>query len=148
MPHQPSNPPRISRVTADPIKARHNAKTSRGLRVRDLYRGFMSKLDEGDIIAQAAALRCAELTVCAEDIRVRIKGGELALASELVGIENLVTRCVKELGRLPQEEGPTLAEYLAASRQEREDNAERSPAIDTPDEKTPTDEPLDGEETP
>ena len=130
MPESPSNRHRISRVTADPIKARHNARTSRGLRVRDLFQAFMSKFDQGDIVAQAAALRAAELTVCAEDIRARIKAGELALASEAVRIENLVTRCVKELGRLPQDEGPTLAQYLAAAREEREGAPEPSPATD------------------
>jgi hypothetical protein len=44
-----SKTPRRSRTTNDPIKARHKATTSRGLRVRDLFRAFMAKLDpDGD----------------------------------------------------------------------------------------------------
>ncbi len=80
--------------------------TSRGLRVRDLFRAFMVELAQGDVIAEAAALRCAELTTTAEDIRARIKAGEVALAGELVRIENLCDRAVRGLAKIkPAEAG-------------------------------------------
>jgi hypothetical protein len=95
-----SKTPRRSRTTNDPIKARHKATTSRGLRVRDLFRSFMTRLDPSDVVAQAAALRAAELTATAEDIRERITAGDFELAEQLVRVENLVDRAERRLARI------------------------------------------------
>jgi hypothetical protein len=114
MPEQPSKRVRRSRTTADPIRARHKATTSRGLRVRDLFRAFMAKLDASDVVAQAAALRAAELTATAEDIRSRITAGDFDLAEQCVRIENLADRATRGLRQLAEAKpkGPTLSDYL------------------------------------
>jgi hypothetical protein len=49
----------------------------------------MAKLDPDDVVAATEALRCAELTATAEDLRARIRAGEVGLANKLVRIENL-----------------------------------------------------------
>jgi hypothetical protein len=112
MPEQPTKRPRRSRVTSDPIRARHKATTSRGLRVRDLFRAFMAKLDADDVVAQAAALRAAELTVTAEDIRGRITAGDFDLAEQLVRVENMVERATRAVAKLAEAKpaGPSLAD--------------------------------------
>ena len=107
-----SKTPRRSRTTNDPIKARHKATTSRGLRVRDLFRAFMAKLDPDDLIAQSSALRAAELTVTAEDIRGRITDGDFDLAEQLVRVENMVERATRAVAKLAEAKpaGPSLAD--------------------------------------
>jgi hypothetical protein len=61
---------------------------------------FMAKLDPDDPIAAAAALRAAELTATAEDIRERITAGDFELAEQLVRVENLVDRAIRGLARI------------------------------------------------
>jgi hypothetical protein len=109
---QPPKRVRRSRTTSDPIRARHKATTSRGLRVRDLFRAFMARLDADDVVAQAAALRAAELTVTAEDIRGRITDGDFNLAEQLVRVENMVERATRAVAKLAEAKpaGPSLAD--------------------------------------
>jgi hypothetical protein len=109
---QPPKRVRRSRTTSDPIRARHKATTSRGLRVRDLFRAFMARLDADDVVAQAAALRAAELTVTAEDIRGRITDGNFDLAEQLVRVENMVERATRAVAKLAEAKpaGPSLAD--------------------------------------
>jgi hypothetical protein len=109
---QPPKRVRRSRTTSDPIRARHKATTSRGLRVRDLFRAFMAKLDPDDLIAQSSALRAAELTVTAEDIRGRITDGDFNLAEQLVRVENMVERATRAVAKLAEAKpaGPSLAD--------------------------------------
>jgi hypothetical protein len=80
--------------------------------VRDLFRAFMARLDADDVVAQAAALRAAELTVTAEDIRGRITDGDFNLAEQLVRVENMVERATRAVAKLAEAKpaGPSLAD--------------------------------------
>ena len=107
------------------IRAPQNTRRDR--RLRDLFRAFAAKLDDPtDVIARAAALRAAELTATAEDIRESIRAIDLkdasadllkqvgSLADQLVRIENLADRAERRLCGLAQNtpKGPTLSDYL------------------------------------
>ena len=85
MSENPSKRARRSRTTNDPIRARHKATTSRGLRVRDLYDGFLGDHDRNDVVVQAAALRCAELVAESEDIRAEMRGEGTSIADRSIG---------------------------------------------------------------
>src|SRR5260370_1034004 len=82
MPKGPEN------YRSHPLRGRVNGRTPRGRRFRALYRSFMTKLPDDDANASATALRAAELTIIAEDLRARIVAGEVALDDQLVRIEN------------------------------------------------------------
>ena len=145
MPDQPSTKPRRSAITTDPIRARHKATTSRGLRVKDLFRAFMARLDASDVIAQA--LRCAELTVASEDLRQQIMDADLSLADDakltsqaklaeqLIRLENLLDRCERRLARLAGEapEVDEVAEFheqlRAKERARKEAEAQAKPVV-------------------
>jgi hypothetical protein len=78
------------------------------------------------VVGRAAALRAAELTATAEDIRESIRAADLnkaspellkqlgSLADQLVRIENLADRAERRLRQLTQSaaKGPTLSDYL------------------------------------
>jgi hypothetical protein len=144
MPDQPSTKPRRSATTTDPISARHKATTSRGLRVKDLFRAFMARLDASDVIAQAGALRCAELTVACEDLRQQIMDADLAsadevklvcqakLAEQLIRLENLADRAERRLANLVDEEWNEAREAERQAKAEAEHQAKQAdrPPID------------------
>ena len=58
-------------MTNDPLAGRANARTPRGRRVRDLFRALVDRLPERDPVAEAQALKIAELTVLAEAARAK-----------------------------------------------------------------------------
>lgn len=58
-------------MTNDPLAGRANARTPRGRRVRDLFRALVDRLQERDPVAEAQALKIAELTVLAEAARAK-----------------------------------------------------------------------------
>ena len=88
--------------------------------------GFAAKIGPDDIVGRAAALRAAELTATAEDIRQGIRAIDVSnaspellkqlrdLANELVRIENLTDRAERRLRQAAQttSKGPTLSDYL------------------------------------
>jgi hypothetical protein len=108
MPKGPEN------YRSNPLRGRVNGRTPRGRRFRALYRSFMTKLPDDDANAQATALRAAELTIIAEDLRARIVAGKVAPDAELVRIENLAARARREVARLedPHKGEQTLADVL------------------------------------
>jgi hypothetical protein len=115
-----------SSITNNPLRTRAPGRSMRSRRLRDLYDGFAAKIGPDDIVGRAAALRAAELTATAEDIRqgiraidVRTASPELLkqlrdLANELVRIENLTDRAERRLRQAAQttSKGPTLSDYL------------------------------------
>jgi hypothetical protein len=60
-----------SATTNNPLASRANARTPRGRRVRDLFRALVDRLPERDPVAEAQALKIAELTVLAEAARAK-----------------------------------------------------------------------------
>jgi hypothetical protein len=58
-----------SAMTNDPLAGRANPRTARGRRVRDLFRSLVARLPDRDPVAEAQALKIAELTVLAEAAR-------------------------------------------------------------------------------
>jgi hypothetical protein len=115
-----------SRITNDPLRTRAPGRSARSRRLRDLYTGFAAKIGPDDIVGRAAALRAAELTATAEDIRQGIRAIDVSkaspellkqlrdLANELVRIENLTDRAERRLRQAAQttSKGPTLSDYL------------------------------------
>jgi hypothetical protein len=113
--HVPDDPipTRRSRTTNDPL-SRNSQATAAGRRVADLFRSFLRAMADRGCIAQADALRAAELTVAAEDARARLLAGA-GDADELVRIENLAARAVRKLGLDQQRAAKpkkTLADHL------------------------------------
>lgn len=106
-----------ARTTNDPT-SRMNSRTARGRRTKDLYRAFVARLtDPEEVLAQAAALAAAELTVSAEGLRARLLGGEAVDPDQVVRIENLAQRAERKLAKFA---GPkktkSLSEHLAELR--------------------------------
>lgn len=106
----PHGKPRRGRLTGNPMLTRANGNSARGKRLRDLYAAFEGKLtDPNDVVGRAAALRAAELTATAEDIRESIRAVDLkdanadtikqlaTLADQLVRIENLADRAERRV---------------------------------------------------
>jgi hypothetical protein len=60
-----------SAMTNDPLAGRANPRTARGRRVRDLFRSLVAHLPERDPVAEAQALKIAELTALAEVARAK-----------------------------------------------------------------------------
>jgi hypothetical protein len=91
------HPMRRSRTTNDPT-SRANQDTAAGRRLADLIRGFLAEMgNPRSPVAQADAIRAAELTVAAEDARAKLLAGD-GDANAVVRIENLATRAVRKLG--------------------------------------------------
>lgn len=60
-----------SAMTNDPLAGRANPRTARGRRVRDLFRELVARLAERDPVAEAQALKIAELIALAEEARAK-----------------------------------------------------------------------------
>jgi hypothetical protein len=73
----------------------------------------MAKLDPDDVVAAAAALRCAELTRPPKTCARGIRAGEVGLASEFVRIENLADRAERRLAGLEQGKQKPATQALA-----------------------------------
>jgi hypothetical protein len=58
-------------MTNDPLAGRANPRTARGRRVRDLFRALVDRLPERDPVAEAQALKIAELITLAEEARAK-----------------------------------------------------------------------------
>jgi hypothetical protein len=78
-----------SAMTNDLLASRANARTARGRRIRDLFKGLLARVGAGphDVVTEAHALRVAELVVACEDIRAGLAGKVLD-----VGQVNAITR--------------------------------------------------------
>jgi hypothetical protein len=105
-----------SRTTNDPLRVRAPGRSARSRRLRDLFRGYMAKLDQDDPIAQAAALTAAELRVGAEDARARLLAGQ-PCAEDVVRLENAARRAERDVAAL-------VPEKKAWWEQETEDDQE------------------------
>jgi hypothetical protein len=87
-----------SAMTNDPLAGRANARTPRGRRVRDLFRSLVARLPERDPVAEAMALKIAELTVLAEEARAKAAelvdqvGADKASIAAFATMINAITR--------------------------------------------------------
>jgi hypothetical protein len=109
------HPMRRSRTTNDPT-SRANQDTARGRRLADLIRGFLAEMgNPRSPVAQADAIRAAELTVAAEDARAKLLAGD-GDANAVVRIENLAGRAVRKLGLGERQNDtkptPSVADYV------------------------------------
>jgi len=76
------------------MRARHDGNTSRGMRVRDIYRGLLERVGgEADVLA------AAELKVACEDLRGKMLAGEAVDSNHLVRMQNLCDRAERRLVR-------------------------------------------------
>ena len=118
---QPSKRVRRSATTRDPIRARHKATTSRGLRVRDLYRGYMATLQPGNTLHEAAALEAAELKVACEDARARLLAGDAEAEEGLTRLQNAARRAVEDIEAIRPEKpkGSMLARRIAQIKEQQ-----------------------------
>jgi hypothetical protein len=97
--HVPATPHRVrrSRITNDPT-ARAKQDTAEGRRLADLIRGFLAEMgNPTSPVAQADAIRAAELTAASENARAKLLAGD-GDANAVVRIENLAARAVRKLG--------------------------------------------------
>jgi hypothetical protein len=93
----PPHPVRRSRITNDPT-SRANQDTAAGRRLADMIRGFLAEMgNPRSPVAQADAIRAAELTVAAENARAKLLKGD-GDGNAVVRLENLATRAVRKLG--------------------------------------------------
>jgi hypothetical protein len=95
-----STPDHRSAITSAPA-ARLDGRSAVGRRVRDLFRGLMTRMDNPtDVIVVADILAWAELKAAAEVARARLleDGGS---SNECVRIENLVRRAAASVGLEP-----------------------------------------------
>ena len=60
----------------------------------------MAKLTPGDPLHQAAAMRAAELTVAAEEMRARLLAGDTTAEEAVTRLENAARRAERDLARL------------------------------------------------
>jgi hypothetical protein len=88
-----------SRTTNRLMAVRAPWKSTRGRRIRDLFHGFMSDLEVGNVIHESAALRAAELAVSAEEMRAKLAAGEKC-AEDVVRLENAARRAERDLKAL------------------------------------------------
>lgn len=89
-----------SAMTNDPLAGRASARTPRGRRIRDLFRGFLARLGtDADVITQSHCLRVAELIAIAEELRTRATGEELRpdLINAITRIESTAARAERTL---------------------------------------------------
>jgi hypothetical protein len=96
-----TKPSRRSRLTSNPMAVRANGNTTKGRRLRDLFEAFAAKLDRGDVIGRAAALRAAELLAASESLRAQIVDFDLSrtdqakLAEQLTAQAKLVEQLIR-----------------------------------------------------
>lgn len=103
---------RRARATNKPL-SRVDQSTAIGRRIADLFRSYVRAMNAGGCIAEADALRAAELVAGAEQARVQLLAGK-GDADQVVRLENLAARAVKKLGIDPRSAAKpkkTLAEY-------------------------------------
>jgi hypothetical protein len=82
------------------IKSRAPRATPQGRRIRSLFRKHMAKLTPGDPLHQAAAMRAAELTVAAEEMRARLLAGDTTAEEAVTRLENAARRAERDLAPL------------------------------------------------
>jgi hypothetical protein len=88
------------------MAVRAKGNTARGKRLRDLFAAYAAKIDPGDVVGQAAALRCAELVAAGEDLRRQLMEGcdsqdqAAKVAEQLTRLENLTDRAERRLARI------------------------------------------------
>lgn len=123
----PPHPVRRSKTTNDPT-SRANQDTAAGRRLADLIRGFMAEMgNPRSPVAQADAIRAAELTVAAEDARAKLLAGD-GDANAVVRIENLAARAVRKLGLVERQRDAakpklSLADYAREKAAEKAKSA-------------------------
>lgn len=106
------HPVRRSRITNDPT-ARANQDTAEGRRLADMIRGFLAEMgNPRSPVAQADAIRAAELTVASENARAKLLKGD-GDANEVVRLENLATRAVRKLNIDPAQRDAKPKKSLA-----------------------------------
>lgn len=104
-----------------------DARSSAGRRWKDLFRNFTAQLPGGaPTVGQEVRLRAlVGVTVALEELTARQAAGKPVDHTELVALANSQGRMLSELGLVPKPEPerepgpPSLAEYLAATREER-----------------------------
>jgi hypothetical protein len=129
-PHNVDLPSRQrARRTNDPFAGGLSKNTAAGRRINDLLRSFMRAMgDPADTIAQANALRAAELTVAAETARAKLLAGDGDIDA-VVRIEGMAARSVRALGIKPGKATvPSLADHLARRAAERARERSGGPA--------------------
>jgi hypothetical protein len=117
-----------SRTTNRPTAPREPNRSahSRRRRIRDLFAGYMTKLPAGDVLAEGAALRAAELVAAAEDMRARLVAGDLtdAAADAVVRLENLAHRAELRLAKFVPAPKTYVEEWNEAREAEEAERAE------------------------
>jgi hypothetical protein len=79
------------------LSIRAPRRTPQGRRIRCLFRSYVAKLDADNPLHQAAALRAAELTVAAEDVRASQLGGNSSAEEAVTRLENAARRAERDL---------------------------------------------------
>jgi hypothetical protein len=74
--------------------------TPQGRRIRRLFRRFIAKLNADDPLHQSAAMRAAELTVAAEEMRARLLAGDTTAEEAVTRLENAARRAERDLAPL------------------------------------------------
>jgi hypothetical protein len=114
------SPKSRSATTNNPLRIKQLAQSihARRRRVRDLYTAMMDVLGDGysdSVLAQAAALQCAELRVIGERLRAEMLAKpqhDLELSEELVRVENMIRRTENELTDAIPERKETHQEFI------------------------------------
>jgi hypothetical protein len=101
--HVPDDPGpmRRARATNRPL-SRVRQSTAAGRRVADLFRSYLDGMIDRSCVAQADALRAAELVVAAEEARTKLFAGN-GDANGVVRMENLAARAVRKLAAYQQQ---------------------------------------------
>lgn len=104
---------RRARATNRPLSG-VNQSSKIGRRIADLFRSYVRAMSERGCIAEADALRAAELVAGAEQARSQLLAGK-GDADQVVRLENLAARAVKKLWIERQasiKPKKTLADYV------------------------------------
>jgi hypothetical protein len=111
---EPPEPParRRSRRTNNPLN-NHNQLRKAGRRIADLYRSLMSEMADKSTLAQANALRAAELMFATEEARAQLIQGKLD-PDAVVRLEHTAHRAYQKLGldRQRAARRPKLQDYI------------------------------------
>lgn len=87
----PDRSPNRAAVTNNPVGVRANPRTARGRRVRDLYLALVERLSDRDPVAEAQALKIAELVTLAEEARARAAEMVDGLGTDAVAVKAFAT---------------------------------------------------------